>query len=79
MHVKLNFVFDAVSKTAVISLVSFNFTIKQYHNVQLELLQQHIKLHPDQFKSMRENKATRNSFPLILWPRDKVKVTVTGI
>ena len=46
--------FDAVSKTAVISFVSYSSTQQQNHNVQLELLQHHINFHPDQLKSVQE-------------------------
>ena len=56
--------FDAVSKTAVISLVSLALTQKSYQDVQNELLQNHNKFHPDQLKSVRENEAKRFSFAL---------------
>ena len=35
-----------------------------------ELLQQHIKFHPNQFKS--ENEPPKCCFPLTLWPSTKV-------
>ena len=43
---------DAVNKTAATSLVSLNLIQKQYQDVQLELLQHHIKSYPDQLKSV---------------------------
>ena len=46
-------VYDAVSITAAISLVSLNLTPNWYRDVQLELLQHSIELHPDQLKSVR--------------------------
>ena len=58
MHAGLNFVVvvcggdDAVSKTAVIPRVSRNFSQKLSQHVQIELLQHHIKFHPDQMKSV---------------------------
>ena len=56
--------FDAVSKTAVISLVSLTVTKKQYQNVQLQLRQRQIKFHLDELKSLRENEAKRLCFAL---------------
>ena len=41
---------DAVGKAVAISLVSVNLIQKQYRDIQLELLQRHIKFHPDQLK-----------------------------
>ena len=58
MHGNVNFV-DAVSKTAVISLVSINLTQKQSQDVQAELFHHHIKFHPDQMKSVQKNQANR--------------------
>ena len=43
--------------------------------MQLELLQQHIKFHPDQLKNVRENEAKRFCFSLTLWLSAKVKVS----
>ena len=43
---------DTVCKTVVISLVSLHFTQKKFQDVQLELLQDHIKFHPDKIKSV---------------------------
>ena len=39
--------FDAVSKTAIIFLDNTNFTLKKYQNARFELLQHHIKFHPE--------------------------------
>ena len=58
--------FDAVSKTALISLVLINLTQKQSQDVHLELLHRHIKFPPDQMKSVQENEAQRFCFTLTL-------------
>ena len=47
---------------------------RKYQDVQVELLQQQIKFHPDQLKSAQENEAKRFCFVLTLWPPAKVKV-----
>ena len=52
---------------------------EQSQDVQLELLHHHIKFHPDQMKSVRENEAKRFCFALTLWPSGKVKVSKSGI
>ena len=69
----------AVSKKADISLDSINLTKKQNKNVQHELPQYHIKFHPDEMKSVRENEAKRFCFTQTFWPQAKVKVTVSGM
>ena len=48
-------VFDAVSKTAVISLTVLNVTLKKNQDVQFQLLQHGIKFHTDHFKGVGEN------------------------
>ena len=58
--------FDAVSKTVVISLESINFTQTYYQDVQLELVQHNIKFQPDQLKRAQENEANRLGFVLTL-------------
>ena len=64
---------------SVISLLSLNLTQKQYRDVQLELLEHHVKFHPDQMKSVKENEPKRFWFALNLWPPAKVKVSESGI
>ena len=44
--------FDAVRKTAVIPLVSINFSQTYSQDFQLDLLHYHIKFHPDQTNSV---------------------------
>ena len=56
---------DAVSKIAVIFVGYINLTLKQYH-VVLESLKPHIKFHPHQYRSVRENEGNRFCFPLTL-------------
>ena len=51
MHANVK-LFEAVSKTAVISLLSLNLTQNLYWDVQFDLLQHHIKLHPDLLKNV---------------------------
>ena len=74
MHANVNFL-DTVNKTA---LVSINLSQKQSQDVQLELLNNHIKFHLDQIKSVAESEANRFCFPLALWPPGKVKVDESG-
>ena len=78
MHANVN-VFDAVSKTAVISCISLHLTKKHYQNVQLNLLQHHTKFHSGQLKSERETEVKRFCFVLTLWPSATVKVSECGI
>ena len=70
MHANIK-LFDAVSKTAVISLVSINLTQILLKYVQLELLHHHIKVYPNHMKSVRENEANRLCFALTLWQTDE--------
>ena len=46
--------------------VSLNLTKKSSQDVQLELLQHHIKSNPDQLKGVQENEAKRFCFALTL-------------
>ena len=62
-------VFYVVCKTAGISLVSKSLTQKGSHGVQVELLHHHIKLYPDQIKSVKENEANLFCFALTLRPQ----------
>ena len=66
MHTNVKVFFDAVSNTAVISLLSINPAQKQFQDVQLGLLHHHIKFTPYQIKSMQENEANRFCFALTL-------------
>ena len=50
-----NVFFDAVCKTAFISLVSINLTQKQSPGVQLQLLYHEIRFDPDEMKSVGWN------------------------
>ena len=52
-----------------------NLNQTQYEDVQRELLQNHLKFHPDQLKSVQEIEANRLGFALTLWPLCKVKVS----
>ena len=61
--------FDAVSKTAVIPIVSKNSTHKQSQDVLLELTHHHITFHPDQMRSVQENEENVFCFVLTLTPR----------
>ena len=70
---------DTLRKTAVISLDSITLTKSYYHDVQVELLQHHIKFHPDELKSVQENEAQRFWIALTLQPSANVKVSESGI
>ena len=63
-----------VSTTAVILLDSLHL-LRQYQDVQFELLQHHIKCHPDPLESVQEMKANRFCVLLTLRPPATVKVT----
>ena len=73
--------FDAVSKTAVIFLISLNLTQKQYQDVQLELLQHHISFHPNQLKSVQENEAKSLALcdSCIKWQNSMVLINMAGM
>ena len=45
----------------------------------LDLLQHQIKFHPDQLKSVGENKANRFYFALTLWLPATVKISENGL
>ena len=60
------------AKQRLFSLVTVNLTQVLCHDVQLELLQHHIKFLPDQLKGVRENEGKGFCFALILWHPDKV-------
>ena len=60
------FFFDAVSKTAVISLVLINLTQKYCQDIYIELLYDHIRFHPDQLTIVQENEANMLCFALTL-------------
>ena len=59
-----------MSKTAVISFDYMTITVQQYYDLQLELLPNQMKFHPDQLKSMQQNEANT------LWYYAKVKTTI---
>ena len=44
-----------------------NLTQNWYQNIQLELLQHHVKFHPNDLKSVQENEANRLC---LCWPCD---------
>ena len=67
---------DAVSKTTVTrDCVTFTPKVSP---VQFELLQDQVKFHPNQFKNVWENEASRFCFPLTLWTSVKDKANESG-
>ena len=54
-------VFGTVSVRGVISLEYINLTLKQHYDLRLEALEHHMKCHPDQLTSTRENDPNRFS------------------